>query len=552
MAKIKAETLLRKIQKGTANLKEKAGKIPSFSFNGSGGIKVFKRREIVQPYLHHADSALVNNKIKESVIRELHKLDPRISENYDKLMPVHLVDDVYSLYYNPSEKIQFEVEDKSNSFKFGILDSINNSLLKIVTNHSHISSYVYAEEISKFLYKKFMELTPEQQEKLKEALQNCNQQGEEDKNQKGKQGPKGQQPGSSGQSPDNSKGEPGQNDRDHSSGGRRDSEENESRKNSGEDFRGMANNSHGNNSKKDMSQQAADEIDRDLKKMVENLNSNQSKKELENALKKAEQKLEKLQEMGVDLKHDENMPEVEKKEIIANLNNLDSIRQSLSRLNTSKSKIMGAVKKILNNTTNYFSQKCIKTDVELFEADQILDINGIEYIHPAFRQTKILDLSITERHYIGKFDLYVDCSGSMGAGCGGNLGNVSRIDLAKSLAMQMKQLGILGDLYEFEDRAKKILTTDISILMMAARGGTNVENVLQNVLKTGNNSVILTDGESYINSFTEKALFIGIGTDFYYFKNSNDVGKKFVEDGQCIYYDGNDFVTASLETARRR
>lgn len=291
-----------------------------------------------------------------------------------------------------------------------------------------------------------------------------------------------------------------------------------------------------------MSQEAADQMDEDLQKMVEDLNSKKSQKELEQAFKKAEETLEKLKEVGVDIENDEEMPETERREIIHNLNGLDRIRKSLSSLNTSKDKIMSAVKKMLNGSTNYFSQKCIQNDVELFEADQLLDINGIEMLHPFFQKSRIFDLSITERRYIGKYDLYVDCSGSMSAGCGGDLGNVTRIDLAKSLAMQMKQLGILGNLYEFEGSPRQIMNTDMSILMMAARGGTDIEKVVKNILKTGNNSVVLSDGESAVSTYTHKAFFIGIGTDFHYFKNYDGVGKQFIEQNQCVHYDGKDFV----------
>jgi hypothetical protein len=130
----------------------------------------------------------------------------------------------------------------------------------------------------------------------------------------------------------------------------------------------------------------------------------------------------------------------------------------------------------------------------------------------------------------------------MSSGCGGDLGGVPRIDLAKALAMQMKELGILGDLYEFEDRPKKIMNTDMSILMMAARGGTNIEYVIQNILKTGNNSVVLSDGESHVSNYTHKAFFIGIGTDFHYFKSYEGAGQKFVQEAQCVHYDGKNFI----------
>lgn len=544
--KIKAETLLRKVQKGSVTkLSDEArSKIPGFNFDDHGRIQIFRKREIVQPYLHPIDSRLVNDQIEKTVKTNLRNLDPNIETEYSKLLPSHLVNDLYSLYFNPTQKMKFEGLNKTNKVKFDILDNINNSLIKIVTNNSHIGSYVYTEEISKYLYKKFMELPPEQREQLKQALQNCNQgsDGEEGDNE---QDGEGQGRGSGKGDKNGKKGQ--RSDKDQNFGGRQDSESKEdSVRDPNNSARGGANNSFGKPPEKDKDQAAADKMAKDLEKMVQDLknhlNSKQSQKDLEKAFKEAEQKMDKLKEIGVDMDNDEEMPEEEKKEIIRNLNNLDSIRRSLSSLNTSKDKIMKAVNKILNGTTNYFSQKCIQNDVELFEADQILDINGIELLHPFFRKSRLLDLSITERKYIGKFDLYIDCSGSMGAGCGGDLQGVTRIDLAKSLALQMKELGILGDLYEFEDYPKKISNTDISILMMSAGGGTNIENVMKSILKSGNNSVVLSDGESYVQSYSHKALFIGIGTDFHYFKHDNGIGSKFVENSQCIYYNGKEFV----------
>lgn len=553
MAKVKAETLLRKIQKGGSNfggsLKSGVSKIPGFNFNESGGISLFKKREIVEPYLHPIDSRMVNESVEKIVKDNLRGIDPQIDQNYSKYLPNHLVNDLYSLYFNPTNRLKFSSEDATNKVKFGILDSINNSLIKIVTNNSHIGSYVYTEEIGKFLYKKFMAMPPEQRKKLEEALNNCNQgQGQGNGQQQKQQGQgqgqgkdKNQQPPQGDGDGERTNGRP-KSDQDNS--GKQDSQGNEqSQRNTDSNARGGANNSNGKGSQTDYSQEAADQMDKDLKKMVDDLNSKQSQKELEQAFKQAEQKLEKLKEIGVDIDNDEETPEEEKREIIRNLNNLDGIRSSLSRLATSKEKVLKAVEKILNGTTNYFSQKCIRTDVELFEADQLLDINGIELLHPFFKKSRLFDLSVTERKYIGKFDLYIDCSGSMSSGCGGDLDRVARIDLAKSLAMQMKELGILGDLYEFEDRPKKIQNTDMSILMMAARGGTNIEYVIQNILKTGNNSVVLSDGESHITSYTHKAFFIGVGTDFHYFKAYEGAGQKFVEEGQCVHYTGKDFIT---------
>lgn len=539
MAKIKAETLLRKIQKGS----NKLGK-SRYNFNiEDGKIQVFKRREIIKPYMYSQDSTIVNSSIREAINQaNSGKMHPtEIEKEMKRILPTHLINDLYSLYYNNSTKLQFESLDNTNNVKFKILDSINNSLIKIITNDSHISSYVFTEEIGKYLYAKFSKMSEEDKEKLAKALENCNQ-GDGEGNGQSKSSGNGDEEGDEdgkGQGSGNGEGEDSDGEGQKEMGyDRQDSKGNEKNQKLRDSKTGKANNSFGNNSKKDFSQEALD-------KMIEQLlNSKQSKSELETAFKQAEEKLDKLKEIGVDIENTNELPEEEKNEIIRNLNNIDNLKTQLSYLKVSKEKVLKAVQKILNNTSNYFTARCITKDVELFEAEELLDINGLELLHPIFQNSRLLDLNITERRYIGKFDLYVDCSGSMSSGCGGDLSSVRRIDLAKALAMQMKQMGILGDLYEFEDKPRKIQNTDISILMMDARGGTNIETVLQNVARNGNNSVILTDGESSVSSYTHKALFIGVGCNFSYFKRDGGCGQKLVENDQCIVYNGKDFVMA--------
>src|SRR5690349_16652137 len=146
--KIKAETLLRRAQKNNSSVGAK-GK-STFGFNPDR-IQIFRRREVVQPYLHPIDSTLVNDQIEKAVKNQLKDFDPKISQNYSRFLPKHLVNDLYSLYYNGSGSLKFESLDKTNEVKFKIIDTINNSLIKIVTNNSHIGSYVYTEEIGKFL-----------------------------------------------------------------------------------------------------------------------------------------------------------------------------------------------------------------------------------------------------------------------------------------------------------------------------------------------------------------------------------------------------------------
>lgn len=533
MGKMKAETLLRKIQKQGGQIVSKTASSFNFNFN-SDRIQIFKKREIVRPYLHSIDSRIINEQIDSSVKNKFGN-STATNDNLKKFLPNHLINDIYSMYYNRPGRLEFEGLSKTNKVKFNIMDSINNSLIKIVTNDSHIGSYVYTEEIGKYLYERFMSLPPEEQEQLQQALQNCNQGGDEGEEKEGEKAESKQKSAGKGESDNKADDTPNQSGQGQVDG----SGEDGGNYDTGDSGQGMANNSNGKNTKRDNSQESVD-------KMLEGLlNSKEAKKKLEESFEKAQEKLEKLKDVGIDYEMAEDLPDDEKNEIIANLNNLDSIRRELTGLNTSKDKVLKAVEKILNGTTNYFSKKCITNDVELFEAEQLLDINGLEFLHPMFKNSRIFDMSITERKYIGKFDLYIDCSGSMSSGCGGDMSSVQRITLAKSLAMQMKELGILGDLYEFEDRPKKINSTDISILLMSANGGTDIEKVLRKIVETGNNSVILTDGESGISTYTHKAFFIGVGTDFSYFGNDGGAGEQLVKNDQCVAYNGKEFIVAN-------
>lgn len=548
MAKTKAETYLRQVQRGEKPRKT-TGFSSGFSFN-SDRIQIFKPRQIIKPYLHSIDARRIDDEIKK-VVREdgVNQRDPKLQEKLDKLLPKHLIEDLYSLYYNRSENMRFETLDKTNTTKFSILKNVNNSIMKIVTNSSHIASHIFTQEISKFLYKKFSELTPEEQEKLAKDFENCNQGEEGNEEGQGSGKGSGQQDGegnSQGQkpSPGSSKGKEQAIGDGHIQGDG--SGELEAGDQSvGQNASGPAVNTPGKTTKAPTTQTDVDNMINSL------LNTKKSQKEFEESLQKAEAQLDKLKEAGLDVETTDQLPEIEQQEILNNLKNLDSLRSELKALSISKDKVLKAVEKMLSSSNNYFSKKCKMNEVEIFEADEVLEVNGIELLHPVFRKSRITELTITERKYIGKFDLYVDCSGSMDAGT--NFG-VSRIQLAKALALQMKEMGILGDLFEFEGSVKHIMNTEISILMMDARGGTDIESVMRNIVKTGNNSVVLTDGESGLNTYSHKAFFIGIGTDFRYFQGDKqrdvekqNVGQKLIEYGQCLMYSGNDFVMKTFD-----
>lgn len=118
--------------------------------------------------------------------------------------------------------------------------------------------------------------------------------------------------------------------------------------------------------------------------------------------------------------------------------------------------------------------------------------------------------------------------------------NVSCMLLAKAIAMRMKRMDLLNELYEFQGSVTKVQNTELAILDMAARGGTSIDAVANQVKKTDDNSICLTDAEDIPSVYLENLCFVGVnGVSFGSFKSSA-VGRRYVENGQCYAFDGKD------------
>ena len=76
MARMKAETLLRKIQKQGGQILNKTASSYNFNYN-TDRIQVFKKREIVRPYLHSIDSRIINEQIDQTVKNTFSSKDPK-------------------------------------------------------------------------------------------------------------------------------------------------------------------------------------------------------------------------------------------------------------------------------------------------------------------------------------------------------------------------------------------------------------------------------------------------------------------------------------------
>ena len=98
---------------------------------------------------------------------------------------------------------------------------------------------------------------------------------------------------------------------------------------------------------------------------------------------------------------------------------------------------------------------------------------------------------------------------------------IRMIDLAKGIAMVLYRMGMIENLYFFDNYLYKIdNVNELTILSFSKSGGTNFNKVIDMVNENGNNSVIITDGEDSCRKYSKQAFWIGIGGT----KFTNDYG----------------------------
>lgn len=465
-----------------------------------------KRLELIEPHLHWLDSDWINRSVEKHIEKAESKEknpDPQRMQKFEKIMKRHFVNDIFSLFYNESKDMKLAVRNEKNDFRYKLIEKINKSGIKVISNRNTMNSALFTQEIAKFFYDLYKTLTPEQIEQLSKMMDGDGS-GEGDPQGKGKGKGKGK-------ADDGDEGEEGNSD---SSNGR----------NAG-----------------------TGDIPRGFEQMLENMmNTKQAEEKLEDAIRRAEERLKTLEESGMEVS------ESNAREVMDKMDFLDKSKHEITQLNISKDAILRATKHIMDKSTSYFSHRYITKEVDLYEAEDLLAMEGLEFLHPMFRKGRIMDITAKEKKYLGKYDLYVDNSGSMG--CGANLPgahNVSNMLLAKAIALRMKRMDLLNDLYEFQSSVTQLPSDEIGILGMSARGGTDITNVIRKIKQTKNNSVVLTDAEDHVAEYMDNVFFIGVGgVNFHCFQHS-EAGKMYIERGQCVIFDGVNLNYPQLGGGRR-
>lgn len=182
--------------------KVKKGEIRSYYKDDDGlfgKIDFYKKPDLIKPHMHWLDedrlNAIMDHHIglhgntDKSVPEAYEKcikiamsegknppnyenFSAKLRENYRKF-PKHIIKDIFKMYYNPMEKLEFEERTEKNHAKFKFLESANNPVAKVMSQGSSLKSAIFARNIlTNYLVRMTMlDFTdPEESKKLNNAL----------------------------------------------------------------------------------------------------------------------------------------------------------------------------------------------------------------------------------------------------------------------------------------------------------------------------------------------------------------------------------------------
>ena len=480
------------------------------------------KSELVKPYLHYIDekalqAGVQNYILQEKSINEIANIAKMFNRNLSApeslgkemqqlwyKFPKTIINDIYNIYYNDIEDLEFSDRTVRNKSRYQLLDKSSNPTLKVITNHNNIKSMIFTRSMIQYYLAMMAMLQQENYEEFKEMVQQLKDAGSDGD---------GLEPEDSGNG----------------------SGEQES------DANGTSKPGKGNN------QKSTKEILDSLKKRFDE-GSSASKPILDKVIQDAKlsskiidevMSKEEQEQLWDDLgsKSKMRMEEASKRTDAYHLLN---IKKQLKTVTINMRNVNGKIKHLLDRSMSYFNEKSLPVYENILEADSLDGLEDYILLHPKLRNLFINDIYVKDTKKIGKLNIYIDVSGSMGANSGlldKDGKQISKELFSKAFTFKMKELNLLNNVYSFQSNVKAEGNTLYHILNIGGGGGTNLTKVIEHIEKTKSNSIILTDAEDACLLYSKYAYFIGVaGSKFHYFNKT--VLEEYVDRKQLIMYDG--------------
>lgn len=509
-----------------------------------------KRQEMVSPYMVSFDAFRLYGDVKKAVEAEIGKKihgsgDRFISaEGGDRFtagstavrviadcVPSHLVQDIYNLYFHKASEHEYSIVDDTNRAKFNLLQSVNDSSIKIMTNGSVIASSIFATEICKGIARALLDsLTAPDAKALGYCMSTAKAEKREQNDDEDGEG------NGSGESGDDSDSE-GEGSGDSERGSQSQSSSGKDDGGNG-DCNGKDGNQQGDSTPSAKEGRSKSEGAGDSKPMGETTQKSSASKstssapgsldgqyvktgfealmdkvkhrlqaEIDAAKMSAFSKISDLEKYGV------NLAEIESRGgNIANLvRNIDRVRKEAQGLTFNDKKLRSVIDRILDKSFSYFSSKCTSHEVSIFESDTFDEFDGLEFLHPVLRNVKLDEVVTRENRYHGKLNIYVDVSGSMDGHVRIGDATVPAILFAKALCIRLYEMGIANVIIPFGNDLKTPIDPPnmLDILLLTAHCGTSINKVVIDCERRGENAIVVTDCEDQISYNSSHCFILG-------------------------------------------
>ena len=197
-------TILEKVKKGEikSHYKDSEGLF--------GKVNFYKKPDIVTPNLHYLDEARIDSimrthmenkesykqtfdsfkhgsayrKVPDDKKPDFNKFYAEVADIYKNKFPKHLARDIFKMYYNKIEKLEFENRDEKNHSKFKFLERANNPVGKIMSESSQLKSAIFMKNIVAYYVSQLAMLKFQDEQAAEDIMNNLKNGGDEFSNDK--------------------------------------------------------------------------------------------------------------------------------------------------------------------------------------------------------------------------------------------------------------------------------------------------------------------------------------------------------------------------------
>ena len=228
------------------------------------------------------------------------------------------------------------------------------------------------------------------------------------------------------------------------------------------------------------------------------------------------------------------------------MNDVNNIIKEINNVKLRKEDIEKFVKTSIKNFNSSFRGHKHTVEESFLDAD---DVDDLRDMHLLIDLSLIDDIAVTAHKFSMKYNLYVDCSGSMSSEVqmskskrGEERSSIKRITLAKILAYKMNKMNILNHIYRFESDVNTIPVKDI-IKQLNAGGGTCIDNVVTHIDENKIPSIILSDGDDHITNYSDCAYLFTISSTC-----SGEAVVEMIKKGRAVHFEDGDFTKYTIDS----